>query len=144
MANPRPATDEERAPLLQVPGRDEDEDSASGAGSAIDFDRRSLIDIARNPKLLTTLEQGLIVLAICLLCLTALFGGLALGNKFHPDRDNRDRAGPIIRTTTTVQTSTEMATITTTQITTSIIPNPSLPKPTPPTIPRPPSKNVRK
>ena len=137
MSAPREATEEERAPLLQVPPREDD--AESGVGSAIDFDRRSLIDIAKNPKLLTTLEQGLIILAICLLCLAAIFGGLALGtyDKLRREEDG-DTAGPIIRTTTAVQTSTEM--ITTTATATNTVTQSRLPIPTPPTVP--PTKNV--
>ena len=132
----------ERQPLLGVPGRDDDGDAESNRSgisgrsgrSAFDFDRRSIIDIAQNPKLLTTLEQGLVILAICLLCLAAIFGGLALGSWHRASEADRQRdAPPIYRTTTAVQTTTQFATATVTE---SAQPGPTQPV-------EPPSKNVR-
>lgn len=118
------ATDAENAPLLQRSAPDDEEH--------IDHDDRTLKKVLQHPNLLTTLEQGLVVLAIVLLCLSAVFGGVALGINDRLNHYKEKVRDPTPHTSTLYATTT--ATVTASGSTG--------PAPTsPPT--RPPSKNVR-
>lgn len=156
-SEPRASTEDEAASLLQIPGQ-HDEEGRTGAGeyngggsttgrrsrrsflSDID-DRRSIKDVIINPRLLTTLEQGLVILAICLICLSGILAGLFLGSfeKLRREARDREREPPVIRTTT----QTDL--VTTTQIqTTTVASSPTVPTSSPIPLPpkEPPSKNV--
>jgi len=150
-STPRPSTEDESASLLQIPARGQDDDqgeSGSRRGSRqsrrsflsdID-DRRSIKDVITNPRLLTTFEQALMVIAICLICLSGILAGLFLGSfeRMRREAREREREPPVIRT------STETDYKTTTQFaTTTINGPPSQPTSNPPSPPQePPSKNV--
>jgi len=125
MSEPRGSTDEERAPLLE---RSTEEDT-QGYGVV---DSRSVKTVLTHPGLLTALEKGLLVLTIVLLCLAAVFGGLALGAKEKLNHIKHRPPRPPVTTT-----STQYAT--TTQTATSTVTHAPSQAPTPPT--RPPSRN---
>lgn len=115
MADPRASVDDERAPLLQL-NAPADEESASqnrGEDEERDFDRRSIIDVLKQPRLLTTFEQGLVILAIVLLCLSAILGGLAIGSwdRARHERD-KGRNSPPRPTSTQIATTTQIVTTT--------------------------------
>ena len=146
---PRASTEDESASLLQIPGQQQD-DGGEGGGPAsrrgsrqsrmsflsdID-DRRSIKDVITNPRLLTTFEQGLIVITICLACLSAILTGLFLGSFERLRREGREREHEPPVVTTSIQTDYK----TTTQFqTTTVNAPPSQPTSSPPS---PPNRNV--
>lgn len=148
-STPRPSTEDESASLLQIPGssnRDQDDQGESGSRrgsrqsrrsflSDID-DRRSIKDVITNPRLLTTFEQALVVIAICLICLSGILAGLFLGSfeRLRREAREREREPPVIRTSTETDYKT-----TTQYATTTVNGPPSQPTSVPPS---PPSKNV--
>lgn len=146
-STPRPSTEDESASLLQIPARDQDDGGEGGSrrGSRLSRrsflsdidDRRSIKDVITNPRLLTTFEQALMVIAICLICLSGILAGLFLGSFERMRREAREheREPPVIRTSTETDYKT-----TTQSATTTINGSPSQPT-SPPRLP--PSKNVR-
>lgn len=153
-STPRPSTEDESASLLQIPGQQQQDDGGEGGSSSrrgsrqsrrsflsdID-DRRSIKDVITNPRLLTTFEQALVVIAICLICLSGILAGLFLGSfeRLRREAREREREPPVIRTSTQTDYKT------TTQIqTTTVNAPPTQPTSYPPSPPiEPPSRNVR-